>query len=78
MLGWGQVVDATGKPAVGVAVQPVFEELVRVSHGSPYGPIRVQATTDGEGRFVVRGIPKMDRATGFGGHSAEPAQYHFQ
>lgn len=66
----GVVVGADGKPLVGVAVQPVNVEQVRFSHGSPYGPIPVQATTDSSGGFVLRGLSRMDQA------AEKPARYN--
>ena len=74
----GRVTDPSGKPAVGVAVQPVYVEQVHWSHGSPYSDIPVQVTTDAEGRFVMRGIPRIDRATGFGKRPEDPAKYYFR
>lgn len=74
----GRVVDASGKPVAGVAVQPVYVEQVRMSHGSAYGPIPVQVTTNADGQFVMRGIPKLDRATGFADHPEGRAQYYFR
>jgi hypothetical protein len=74
----GRVTDASGKPAASVAVQPVYVEQVQMSHGSAYSEIPVQVTTDAEGRFVMRGIPRLDRATGFGERAEDPAQYYFR
>ena len=74
----GRVVAASGAPMAGVAVQPVYVEQVQLDHGSAYGDIPVQATTDGDGRFVLRGIPKLDRATGFGDRPERAAEYYFR
>jgi hypothetical protein len=74
----GRVLDSRGMPAVGVAVQPVYVEQMRFDHGSPYRPIPVQVTTDAGGWFVMRGIPRLDRASGFGERTKQPAQYYYR
>src|SRR5262249_38724495 len=72
------VKEGAGNPMPYVAVQPVYVELVRMDHGSPYSHVPVQATTDEHGRFDIRGIPKMDRATGYGDSPEQAAQFHFR
>src|SRR5207249_4583732 len=48
-----------------------------MTHGSLYGPIATQTTTDADGRFSVV-VPKMDRATGFPDRTESSAQFYFR
>ena len=57
-------------------MQPVNVELVYMSHGSFYSSIPVQATTDAQGDFVIRGISKLDPSSRFDDPRA--AEYVFR
>ena len=53
----GRVVDGEGRPVAGAFVQPVEPRGSR-----PFGRISAHATTDGDGRYVLDGLPTGPRS----------------